>query len=183
MQIKHASVGAVSSPTPDTVKNYVVENVEPGMKKVSAQDIGSFFTSTAPAVTQQVEQALPLKRQGQLEKLIFLGRAEREVNIMGVLFKLTTLTSKETSDMVKELTSTNETDNTTIQILVLAQAIKSIDGVSINDIQVDGEFENAFKKRRFVVEQFQQVIVNKLVDEYQLLQDESRNVTGDEIKK
>lgn len=187
MTVKHASMRGPSSSVQNPVQNnhYVVEDVDPA----TYQQEQAFSNQVIPneILNRPVQsQAQPqVKRNSVLEKLIFLGRNEKEVNIEGIVFKIATLNNRESTDIIKEIYSVGDaSDIYLIRTLTLAQAIKSIDDIPMELIQVDGVFDNEIQKRRMIVESMQTSIINKLMTEYDNLGKEVEdNTKSEEIKK
>lgn len=127
----------------------------------------------------------PNPNKAKLESILFIGRLTRDVDIDGHKFVLSTLTNKEHNMMVKELYKFGDgADLFTIRVLTLANALKSIDDVSLNDIDVDGEFENDFYRRMAILDNMQLAIIEKLYDEYSELVGEEENLSeSEEVKK
>lgn len=134
------------------------------------------------------EFILPPKKNvtGLLEKLIFAGRITKEVTIDNIVFEISSLSNKEHGEVLRELYRFAESaDLFTIRVLTLANAIRSVDGVSLDDIEIDGDFENNFHKRMSIIDCLQQSIVEKLFDEYNKLTEEEKKVdekAADDLK-
>jgi len=133
-----------------------------------------------------IPEGKPVDKSRTLENLIFMGRATKEVEIMGHKFELSTMTHREHSQVVKMMYSFGDAaDLFTIRILTLANALRSVDDVDINEIHIDGEFESDYHRRMSIVDNIQLAIVSKLHDEYEQLVEDSNTLLedGDEIKK
>jgi len=120
-----------------------------------------------------------------LEKLIFVGRISTEVEIDGAVFELSTLTNKEHGEIVRRMYRFAEAaDLFIVRVLTLANAIKKIDGISLDDIDLDGSFEDDFHKRISIIDQLQLSVVEQLFEEYEkLVEDKTEAETEDkEIK-
>ena len=143
-------------------------------------------TSLRPAhAPPQVLPPKPSKSKSLLESLLFLGRATKEIEIQGVMFELATLTQKENSLLMKHLYGMGDTaDLFTIRALTLVYALKSIGGLSFDDIPLDDpldekELKDPFKKKLAIIESMQKNVVEKIHDEYVELVDNSDVVLDD----
>ena len=110
-----------------------------------------------------------------LEDLIFLGVAEDTVTVFGKKWTLKTLTSEE------HLTATNNTSDYetlsriyALKLEILARAIKSVENNQLTDLAETLEF----------VRKLQPIVVNKLYEEYEKLQQKQNETLNDlgEIK-
>lgn len=135
--------------------------------------------------TQQLQEPQPKKRNSLLEKLIFLGKVEKEIEIDGIKFVISTLTNKDNMEITKEVyNGTDQVDFTAIRTMTLAQSIKSIDGIPIDQIQIDANFSSSLYKRKAIVDLMQLTIINRIMEEYDKLRDESEQISNnEEIKK
>lgn len=127
------------------------------------------FEVLAPEPTG-TEYPLPPKKpiSKTLEKLIFIGKTTEEVEIDDVKFELSTLTNKEHGEIVKAMYRFSEAaDLFTVRVLTLANALKKIDGLSIDDIEIEGEFEDNFHKRMSIIDYLQLSVVEELFDKYE----------------
>ena len=108
--------------------------------------------------------------QRSLESLIFMGRLSKTIELAGHKFEISTLTHKENAAIVKKLMSFGEAaDLFTIRVLTLAYALRTIDGVRLDDIQVPGEFEDGYHKRMTIVDNLQIGLVERLNTEFEAL--------------
>ena len=96
-----------------------------------------------------------------LEDLIFLGRIEDEVTILGKKWKLATLTSEE---YVETTNNTAHYDTISriysLKIEILSRALKGIDDIVLDDAAETLELEN----------KLQPALVNKLYEKYEEMQ-------------
>lgn len=141
-------------------------------------------TQTGPS---GAEYKLPEKRQltKALEKLIFIGRISKEIEIADVKFELSTLTNKEHNEIVHMMYGfTDPADLFTIRLITLASALRSIDGVPVQDIDIEGEFESDLHQRMSIIDHLQLSVVEALYDEYEKLTAEEEDVAdeNEEIK-
>lgn len=176
-KIEHNSMRSVKDPGPGVVgpQTYVVDDASNLEERIS-----QFEAPAAPPV--QAVETKPVSKD--LEKLIFIGRVTSEVDISGSKFELGTLLNKEQDEIVKMLyTFTNPGDLFAVRSLTLAHALKSVDGMSLDDIQVGGDFESDFKRRVEIINCLQVSVVEQLFTEYEkLLGNVDKSVEGDEIK-
>lgn len=170
-KITHDSMrtSTAREPTNQGPQTYVVED---------ASDIDSRMAQfEAPAKPRK-----PISKE--LEKLIFIGRSTREIEIDGAKFELSTLLNKEQEQIVKTLYSySNPGDLFTVRSLTLAHALKSVDGVSLDEVDIDGEFEDDFQKRVAIINCMQLSVVERLFTEYENLFGNTDKATdGEEVK-
>lgn len=119
-----------------------------------------------------------------LESLIFMGRHSKEIEIANHKFEISTLSHKEHNSIVRELMKFGEAaDLFTIRILTLAYAIKSIDGIPIDDIDIGEEFESNYEKRTTIIDNLQLALVERLNNAYEKMVDEAESVIYHEAIK
>jgi hypothetical protein len=157
---------------------------------IIVEDLSQFESGPEPQPSPTIEAQgqkpkLDDSERRKLDDLIFLGRVSREIDLVGHKFELATLTHKEHTMLMRELSRVSDTANLfVIRVYTLAVAIKKLDGVSIDDIKTEGEFESAFAKRVEFIDSMQLRVIEKLFEEYSLLSDESdKMVTSDNLKK
>lgn len=172
-KLSHPSMGKVQSPQVNLPKpqTYVVADET---QTNSIQDrLAQFEAPSQDTKTETgIEFKMPVKKSlpEVLEKLIFIGRISEEIPIAGSKFEITTLTNREHAQIIKVMYGfTDPADLFTIRILTLANALKKIDGVALDDLQVEGDFEDDFHKRLSIVDNLQLSIVEKLYSEYEKL--------------
>lgn len=186
-KLSHPEMGSVNSNSysggPET---YIVEDAnnipDPIDERLSQ------FEAPAQNVMSGAEIPIVEKKQitKDLEKLIFIGKLTKEVEISGVTFELSTLTNREHNEIVRMMYSFAEAaDLFTIRLITLANAIKFIDGVSIDSINIDGQFESPLHKRIAVVDYLQLSVVEKLYSAYEDLIGVEKDLSekNEEIKK
>lgn len=185
-EIGHAkeTPSSKKQPKPQT---YVVDDQTtpagpPGPSAPTIDDRLAQFNAPAqePAET---EYPLPPKKpiSKMLEKLIFIGRTTEEVEIDGIKFELSTLTNKEHGEIVKAMYRFSEAaDLFTVRILTLANALKKIDGMLIDDVELDGDFEDAFHKRISIIDYLQLSVVEELFNKYEELVGEEDEATDED---
>lgn len=137
----------------------------------------------APVHIEQPKMDNPNRKK--LESILFIGKLTREVELFKNKFVLSTLTNKEHNMMVKELYKFGDgADLFTIRILTLANSLKTINEVPLDDLDVDGEFDNDYYRRMAVLDNMQLSLIEALYDEYSILVGEEEEVAkSDEIKK
>ena len=115
-----------------------------------------------------------------LEKLIFIGRLTKSVEVGGVTFEISSLTNKEHGDVIRAMYRFSEAaDLFTIRVLTLANALKKIDGMPIDDIDIGDieDFEDSYHRRMSIIDSLQLSVVEKLFDEYEDLVKEEEDVS------
>jgi hypothetical protein len=136
----------------------------------------------APVQPQKTEIGFPLPPKKPvsktLEKLIFIGRLTEEVEIDNIKFEVSTLTNRENNQIVKMMYNFSDAaDLFTLRILTLANAVKKIDGMFLDDIDIDGEFESDFHKRTSIIDNLQISVVSKLYEAYEKLTGEEEEIS------
>lgn len=132
----------------------------------------------SPAVSNKLPQKT-------LEELLFAGRVKTEFSIAGNKYVIATLTNKEQNYVITEMYGFGDAaDLFVIKSLTLAMALKSINGVDIGDILMDGEFKSDVYQRKEVIDNLQVSIVEKLYDNYsKMISEGNRLVLGEDLKK
>lgn len=186
-KITHPSMGTVRETKPTRIppQTYVVD--DPTQKIVSDPMTERLAQFEAPPEPQMHAVESPAKKRisETLEKLIFIGRLSKEVEIGGAKFEISTLLNREHDQVVRRMYEfTNPGDLFFLRVLTLANAIKTIDGMSIDDIEIDGEFTSDFDKRVAIVDYLQLSVVEKLYDAYEQLLKEEKGASenSEEIK-
>jgi hypothetical protein len=168
----------------------------PGPKPVTqppiiVEDLSQFESGPEPQQVQEPVQAskslLVEEERKKLDDLIFLGKVSKEVDLAGHRFEVATLTHKEHTALMAELSEfakASEASLFVIRAYTMAFVLKRIDGVRIDDIKTEGEFKNPFAKRLDLIDNMQLRVIEKLYEEYSVLSDESdKIVTSDNLKK
>ena len=121
------------------------------------------------------------EKRRRLEDLIFTGRQAKVVEIFGRNFELSTLTSKEHQLMIKELYNIGDNvDLFRVRTLTLANALKTIDGVRLDDLVE----ENTINRRAELIDSLQLALIEKLYEEYnKLTKENDALLSGDALKK
>lgn len=141
-------------------------------------------------VTQNVEAERPKAMRASLKDLIFLGRVEKDVNIGGFEFKLSTLTNSKNREIVSSMMRYEPSERVLhIRHHTLAAALVSINDVPLENI--DESFQNlsTLEARLAAIESLAPSIIDILFEEYDKMVSENQKVlrnTGEakeEIKK
>lgn len=174
--------------TTQSVQTYVVDNATtpPEPPAPTIDDRLAQFESPEPEPTG-VEYPMPEKKpiSKALEKLIFIGRLTEEVEVSGVKFELNSLTNREHNEIIKMVYSFSEpADLFTIRVITLANSLKKIDGISLDEIDLEGAFESDFHKRISIVDNLQLIVVEELFTAYEKLVGKEEEVSkeDEEIK-
>jgi hypothetical protein len=141
--------------------------------------------------TQTIKpQRVDSESMKKLESILFLGRLTKLVEIAGAKFEISTLANKEQNDIVRELMNFGESaDLFLVRTITLAHALKTVDGIKLDDMDVfseeeEGQFTSKYKRRQLIVDNLQLFVVEKLFDEYNnLLKENESLVAKDTIKK
>lgn len=182
-KISHSSMGQTreSKQQLEEPRTYVVDDPAQAPQAPSPQldlddRLAQFGTPPVQAEEisppENVAYKMPEKKpvSEALQKLIFIGRLTKEVEIGGVVFEISSLTNKEHYEILQTLyTFTDPADLFTVRILTLANCLKKIDGVPLGSIEIEGEFESSLHKRMSIVDHLQLSVVEKLFDEYEEL--------------
>ena len=123
------------------------------------------------------------KTQEELEKLIFLGRVEKDVSIAGFKFKMCTLNNSQQRFLLGELTKIKEEE----RVFFLKTGTIALSMVSINDIPFDAYIRNEsddFYVRMEFFNNLQSNLIDILFKKYGEIYEESNKLLDmDEIKK
>jgi hypothetical protein len=170
---------------------YVVEDATTSLDKKLAefegvQDIQEQKSPDAqPVPKPTVPNKVPEKSiQQSLENLIFIGRDSKVLDMAGHKFEISTLTHREHNHVIEELMSLgNAADLFAVRIYTLAYAVRKIDDKPLEQIELDGEFENDYAKKLVILDYLQFSLVEKLWKAYETLVSElDSNVYGENIK-
>ena len=181
MTVSHPSMRrAKVDPKKETVHKpevYVVENAtdqpHANMYILAANEQAALHKAEAPKSVENEEKI------SLLEDLLFLGSVKKEVEIGKLKFEISTLTQNESAGLMKELYKTEDgADLFTIRALTLAYAIKSVNGVSFDEVplsshQEEAQFETALAKKMAILGKMQKNVVEKIHEEYIELVDKS----------
>lgn len=134
----------------------------------------------------KVESEEELETKKKLEDLIFLGRTSKIIKLAGYEFEISTLSHKEHNNLMKELAEISKemSDVWKIRIYTLASAVKKVNGIKLEELYFDGNFNSDFKKKVAILDSMQLRVIEHLFEEYSSLLEESEKVIlGDTIKK
>ena len=161
-------------------ENYVVENAAEPQEPLD-QRLAAFEERPAAVEVPTAAQAETNKK---LEHIIFMGRHVKTIDLAEHKFELGTLTHKENNEIMSKLMKIGEAvDLFTIRTLTLAHALKSIDGVKLVDMDIDGEYPDLLTMRSAIVDNMQLALVEKLYTAYEALVKEADSVVyGEAIK-
>jgi hypothetical protein len=185
-KITHEDMGS-SKETPggNRTQTYVVDDATSGPPASQLDERMAQFEAPAqqPAQSAGVEFPLPPKKpiSKTLEKLIFIGRLTEEVEIGGATFEISTLTNKENNQIIKMMYNFSDAaDLFTLRILTLANAVKRINGIELDDIDIEGEYESDFHKRMSIIDNLQISVVSELYSAYEKLTGEGEGASEDD---
>lgn len=146
------------------------------------------FEKSTPKHTKQdlhseIKEVKKAPKQ-KLESLLFAGRIEQDFELAGTKYTISTLTNKEHNSVIRELYSFGDAaDLFVIKSLTLALALKSINGIDLDDIEIDGDFENDLYRRKEIVDNLQMTVVEKLYENYSTMRQAStKMVQGEDLK-
>lgn len=118
-----------------------------------------------------------------LEKLIFIGRNSSTFSFCDHEFEISTLSNKESNDVIRKLVNIGNGDIFVARIYTLAYAIRKIDNILFDDVEVDSDFDNSFDKKVYVLDNMQLSLIEKLYEKYEsLVKDTEKSVYGENIK-
>ena len=187
VKITHPTMGkGAGTNVSKAIPSYTVEDATsiPNNPKTIDEHIKKFEASPEPPpVEAPPRPSNPNK--AKLESLLFIGRLTTEVDLYDHKFEISSLTNKEHSQMVKELYKFGDgADLFTIRVLTLANALRSIDSVPLDDVACDGEFPSPYYRRMAILDNMQLSLVEKLYEAYSVLIAEVDEASqGEEIKK
>jgi len=178
-------------------RSEVPQFVEEPIMQVESQPVENAQPEPTPQVIRpqavaprQLATALTPELKRKAESLIFFGRMTKDVEIAGHKYQLSTLTSREQTEILKALYSVADAaDLFTVRSYTLANALKSVDGILIDNADVfedetDETFTSKFHRRVAVLDHMQLMVIERLYNEYNELIKESESVvTGSAIKK
>jgi hypothetical protein len=136
-------------------------------------------------IPKPLQDAMDENTKKTLEKLIFMGRYSKEIEFADHKFELSTLTHKENNEIIKELIKFGDAANLfTVRVLTLSSALKKIDGVSLDDLEFSGDFENDFYRRMAIIDNMQVSLVERIHNAYEEMVKEAETVVYHEnVKK
>ena len=178
-------------PTPAAPQNYVVEDLS-GIQSPASnidQRLAAFVEQAPRAEERQVpevkrESFVPEDEKRQLEKIIFMGRHSKMVEIAGHKFELSTITHRENNEIMSRLMKVGEAvDLFTIRVITLACAIRTLDGIKLRDVEIEGVFESDLDHNIVLIDNMQVGLVERLYKGYEdLLKESDSLVYGEAIK-
>lgn len=185
-KITHSDMsrGQVPVPTQTSNQNFVVEDFSETQSSVDEQLAEFEGTAEKPVVIPQLPKISP-DDQRKLESLIFMGRLSKEVDIAGHKFEMCTLTHRENNEIMIRLMKIGDTaDIFTVRILTLAYVVKKIDCISLDTINIEGNFDSIIDKKMSIIDQMQLSLVERLYLAYEsLLKEADETIYGEKIKK
>lgn len=121
------------------------------------------------------------------EDLVFTGMVSDTIEIKSHKFVISTLTHREHNDLMRDVYSFgDQSDLFTVRTLTLAHALRSVDGVPLENFDVGKEYDSVYLKKLAILDSMQRAVIEKLYDFYSKLDKESEeSVAGvdKEIKK
>jgi len=164
----------------------VDEEVDPLEERLRQFETGAQKSYSQPSTPAPYSNTTVKSKMSKktLEDLLFAGRVQKEFVLAGNKYELSTLTNKEHNMVVKELYGLGDsTDVLIIKTLTMALALKSINGVSLNEIEVDGTFDSDLYRRKEIVDNLQLTVVEKMYELYSDMVEESQKlVQGEDLK-
>jgi len=161
-------------------ENYVVDD------STTIDDLDSHLAQFEGRSPQNVvdESKKPVINK-TLENLVFMGKHSKTLEFAGHKFEISTLTHKEHKQVMKNIIKIGDvSDILAIRVSALANALKSINGTALSEMEIDGVFEDDFQKRLAIIDNIQVGLVDRLFNAYESLVKESDQVVyGEEVKK
>lgn len=191
MPIEHPSMRrAKENPNPQPKREtYVVEDAsqEQSTQPLPEMPVPQHIVSgqaPAPAAPAPSQQTPEIPNRSLIEELLFLGQASKEVEIGKLKFKLYTLTHDENTQLMKQLYNFGDgADLFTIRSLTLAHAVKSVNDMPFESLEVEGQFETDYDKKLAILGKMQRSVVEKLHDAFtELTEEADEAVSSDAIK-
>lgn len=119
-----------------------------------------------------MENIKPSKSINLLKDLMVLGSVKNEVKIENFTFEISTLSEKESSELLASLMTLEESIRViSSKAYSLAMSIKKINGQSFDDIvnlieDIPDDLNSSVSRKIFFVKCLQASVVNKLFEEY-----------------
>jgi len=136
---------------------------------------------------EEVSEAPPSKKMTikNLKDLIFLGRIERDVACGECSFSMKSITAEDQRNMIaKVIKLPDDLRLLNAKIISLAFSVDRVNGVPLEDIAEEGDFEDDFDKKISVIKNLQISVVNKLFKNYEEIIEESNSqIEITEVKK
>ena len=76
-----------------------------------------------------------------------------------------------------------DTDIFTFRVLVLSNAVRTINGKALDDFKIGGEFETPYHKRMSIIDHLQMSVVEDLYKEYETMSNKAQGIDEEEVKK
>lgn len=180
----------VSQSVPQT-QNYVVDDMSNADSQQQALDQRLAAFEEAQKQDQQVlvpqvktEVVVPKEDKKKLEKIIFMGRHSKIVKVAEHEFEMSTITHRENNEIMTRLMRIGEAaDLFTIRVLTLAFALRAIDGIKINLIDIEGTFSTDLDHNVALIDNMQLGMVERLYAAYEeLVKESDQLVYGEAIK-
>jgi len=134
---------------------------------------------------EETEEESEKINEVDLRDLIFLGKISSTFEISGFKFKVSTLTTAQQRDIYADImTAESSSRLTEIKPIVLARAIESVNGATLETFFSGDEDLDVFDKRYEVIASWQMALVDRIYQEYEgLVERTNKNFGIDEVKK
>jgi len=182
-KLTHTDMNSTEAPRQAKPQTYVVDDATQPPASSIDERMAQFEAPPQQSQKTGVEFPLPPKRpvSKALEQLIFIGKLTEEVEIGGAKFEISTLTNKENNQIVRMMYNFSEAaDLFTLRILTLANAVRKINGITLDDIDIEGDFESDFHKRISIIDNLQISVVSTLYEAYEKLSGEEEKASQDD---
>jgi hypothetical protein len=181
----------VSTPTPQA-QNYIVDDLSGAITPQALDERLAAFEGKKEEEMTQIEQSKEevkkidpqVETKKKLEKIIFMGRHSKTLELAGHKFDISTITHKENNEIMSRLMNIGEAaDIFTIRVLTLSYAIRSIDGIAPANIEIEGQFDTALDHNVALIDNMQLGLVERLYNAFEALVKESDSIVyGEAIK-
>jgi hypothetical protein len=159
----------------------VVENAEADILKTN--ETAQEEKASEATVVEPIQPPESPQRK-IFEDLIFLGSISDVVEIQGHKFKISTLTHRENNSLMREVYKFGgEADLFIIRTLTLAQCVRSVDDVPLEQLEVDGEFGSDYEKKLAILDSMQNSVIEELFDFYTKLDETGKKNIKDDGEK
>lgn len=190
-KLTHPQMGrgvSKSTPTQHTAtKNFVVDDFSDSALEEYEQNTQENEEPRQPQpepVKEELTEDQKAKR-ALLEDLLFNGKMNKELEILGKKYTIKTLTSEEHNSMMRKLMSIGEAaDLLTVRNVTLAVALEKIGDYSLDYFVDEVAKKDAFDQKIDIISKMQLGVVERLWKEYnKLLAENGELVSGEELKK
>lgn len=155
-------------------------------KNKKEYDLSDIPASLSKDNLEKIEQEINepkkslLKNKKSLEDLIFLGRAEKIVNISDFTFKIQTLTNNEQKEVIFHISKAlDEEKMFVLRTLTLAFSVREINGVSLDDFIGSDSID----EKIIFFNKLSSSLVNELFKVYsEILEESDNSIKAKEIK-